>query len=775
MTLIGRFLPRFEDDALLRGRGRFTDDAAPEGCAALVFLRSDHAAGRIRRIDRDRAAGMPGVLAVIDAADLRALGVGMLGPARVPQTVDGRVHIPPFPPLAEGEVHHAGQPLLAVVATSQAAAQLAAEAVEVDIAPASATVDLARARGARAVWADCPDNVAFRHEIGDAAAVAAALAGAAHVVRRRLTISRVAAATMEPRGAIGEWDGAGYILWAGTQAPHGLAQGMARLMGRPPGSVRVVSENCGGSFGMRNAPAPELAVVLAAARLTGRPVRWIATRSEAFLSDPQAREQIVDATLALDADGRFLALKVEAVVAMGAHVGPATLHSAHGNLPSLAGVYHFPAMHAGVEGVFLNTPTVAAYRGAGRPEAAYITERMIDIAAASLGFDRVDLRRRNMLRPVDLPHTTPLGFTYDSGDFPGLLDRALAAADWPGFAARRAGSAARGRLRGFGLACTIEIAGGPAAAPAPEFAQVDLTPHGCTLRLGTGDAGQGHRTTFAQIAASALGMDPGAITLIAGDTGAVDRGTGTFGSRSVAAAGSALLAAAQDVAAQLRTEAALVLGVPAEDVALEDGLFRASLTNVTIAPLDLVRDRGLHLTASRWQSTPAATFPNGCHIAEVEIDPETGETAILRYLAAEDLGRVVNPLLAHGQIHGGIAQGIGQALAEAIRTDPASGSPLTGSFMDYTMPRAADLPMFSVLSVPTSTAANALGAKGAGEAGTVGALPCLASAVADALAPLGVEHVEMPATPLAVWTAIRTAAKRGPVENAAAPTSSAAC
>jgi carbon-monoxide dehydrogenase large subunit len=306
-------------------------------------------------------------------------------------------------------------------------------------------------------------------------------------------------------------------------------------------------------------------------------------------------------------------------------------------------------MHAAVEGVHLNTPTVAAYRGAGRPEAAYITERMIDIAAERLGHDRIDLRRRNMLRPADLPHTTPLGFAYDSGDFPGLMDRALAAADWPGFAARRAGSAARGRLRGFGLACTIEIAGGPVAAPAPEFAQVDLTPDGCTLRLGTGDAGQGHRTTFAQIAASVLGLDPAGITLVAGDTGAVDRGTGTFGSRSVAAAGSALLDAAQDVAARLRTEAAVALQVAADAVTLEDGLFRAPGSNRTIAPMNLVRDRALDLTATRWQSTPAATFRNGCHIAEVEIDPETGETTILSDLAVEDLGTVVNPLLAHGQ------------------------------------------------------------------------------------------------------------------------------
>ncbi|MCU0906579.1 MAG: xanthine dehydrogenase family protein molybdopterin-binding subunit [Rhodobacteraceae bacterium] len=767
MSLIGRSLPRHEDAALLRGAGRFTDDAVPPGCAELVFVRSDHAAGRIVTVETTRARAMPGVLAVIGAADLAALGVGHLAPARLPQTVDGRVHVPPFPPLADGAVHHAGQAVVAVLAETRAIAHAAAEAVTLDIAAEDPVTDLATARGARPVWPGCLSNVVFRHEIGDASAVAHAMAAAAHVVRARLAISRVTAMTLEPRGAIGLWDGAGYTLHAGTQAPHGLAQGMARLMGLDPGAVRVVSRNCGGSFGMRNAPAPELAVVLAAARLSGRPVRWIATRSEAFLSDPQAREQIVDAALALDADGRFLALSVDAAVAVGALVGPATLHPATGNLPSLAGVYRIPAIHAGVDGVHLNTQSVAPYRGAGRPEASYVTERMIDIAAARLGFDRVDLRRRNMLRAADLPHRTPLGFTYDSGDFQGVMDRALDAADWAGFPARRAEAAARGQLRGIGLACTIEIAGGPVAAPGPEYARVDLSPEGCTLRMGTGDAGQGHATTFAQIAATVLGIAPDAVTLVAGDTGTVDRGTGTFGSRSVAAAGSALLHAAAEIADRLRAEAAVVLGVAPDAVTLADGLFRAPGTNRTVAPFDLVRARDLHLGAERWEATPAATYPNGCHVAEVEIDPETGATGILRYVAVEDFGTVVNPLLAEGQVHGGAAQGIGQALSEAIRVDPGSGSPLTGSLMDYAVPRAADLPTFTTLTAPTKTRANALGAKGAGEAGCVGALPCVASAVADALAPLGIVHVDMPATPLAIWSAIRAAR--------AAATSSAAC
>ncbi|PWK60287.1 xanthine dehydrogenase family protein molybdopterin-binding subunit [Roseicyclus mahoneyensis] len=760
MSVIGRALPRFEDDTLLRGAGRYAGDLAPEGMAHLVFLRSPVAAGRIMRLDASGVAAMPGVLAVIDAATLAGAGIAALpAPALPAHLARGPVHAPTFPVLAQDAVHHVGQPILAIVAETAAAAQDALEAVILDIEDRPVMADLAQAGDGPAVWDSATGNRIFRVEMGDAAATEAALSGAAHRITRRLSISRVTAAPMEPRGALGEWDESSgrYTLSLGTQAAHRLGDGMRALMGLPEGALRVRSVLCGGSFGMRNGAMPEFAPVLLAARLTGRPVRWVETRSEAFLADPQARDQIVEATLGLDAAGRFVGLSVAVTAGIGAFAGPSSLMSSFNNLPSVAGVYRLPAIHATVEGVHLNTQTVAAYRGAGRPEAAYVIERMIDIAAREIGIDRVDLRRRNMLRAEELPHRTALGYTYDSGDFPAVLDRALAAGDWAGFAARRAEAAARGRLRGIGLACTIEIAGGPAMTPMPEYAAVTLTAEGCTLRLGTGDAGQGHGTAFAQIAAEALGIGMDHIRLIAGDTDLVARATGTFGSRSIGAAGSALWHACGDAIDQLRVHAARHLEAAALDITFADGTFRVPGTNRAVTLEALLTAEDLTIEAERWEATKGPSYPNGAHIAEVEIDPETGALILSRYLAVEDIGRVINPLLAHGQLHGGVAQGAGQALMEAIVFDPGSGQLLSGSFMDYAMPRASDLPFIDVAAMPAPTTSNALGTKGAGEAGTVGALPALASAIADALAPLGIGHVDMPATPAAIWQAIRDA------------------
>lgn len=760
--MIGRALPRTEDAPLLRGAGRYADDLRPEGAAHMVFLRSTVAAGRIGKLDWQAARAMPGVCMVIDAAALAAAGVVPPAPPQVPtQILDGPVHVPDHPALADGRVHYVGQPILAIVAETQALALDAAEAVEIAIDDWPAVARLASAAAGPAVWPEAPGNRIFRVDMGDADATAAALARAAHCVNRRLSISRVTAAPMEPRAVVGTWDGDSgrFTLVAGTQASHRLAAAMSAQMGLPDGGVRVVSDNCGGSFGMRNAALPEYAPVLAAARALGRPVCWAETRSEAFLADPQAREQIVDATLALDAEGRFLGLSLAISAGIGAFVGPGSMMQTFNNVPSVIGVYRLPAVHARVEGLHLNTQTTAAYRGAGRPEAAFIIERMIDIAARQTGIDRIALRRRNMLRPDELPHRTALGFTYDSGDFPALMDRAMAAAGWRGFAARRAEAAARGRLRGIGLACTIEIAGGPATGPTPEFAAVTLSPRGCELRLGTGDTGQGHATAFAQIAAAALGLPMADIAVVAGDTDRVARGTGTFGSRSLGAAGSALSGACDDIVARALPHAARHLGVEAGALAFADGTFRQQGTNRAVTLATLVADEGLTLAAERFESTRGPSFPNGCHIAEVEIDPETGAVRLCRYLAAEDLGRIVNPLLADGQIHGGVAQGAGQVLMEAIRYDPDTGQLITGSLMDYALPRADDLPFVETLTAGVPTASNALGTKGAGEAGTVGALPAVTSAVADALSPLGIDHVDMPLTPFAIWQAIRDAGK----------------
>jgi len=735
----------------------------------MVFLRSDVAAGRITRLDTVAAAVMPGVLAVIGVAELDAMGIGHLKPSRLPSTSDGLpVHVPPFPALADAAVHYTGQPILAIVAETGAEARDAAEAIDLQIEETPAVTDLAAAKQGPDIWPSAPGNRVFVHSVGDRVAVTKALEEAANLVTQRLTISRVTAAPMEPRGALAFWDADTevYTITTGTQTPHALARTLAALMGTPPEAVRVQSGHCGGSFGMRNGAMPEYLPLLAAARTLSRPVKWIETRSEGFLADPQAREQIADATLALDAEGRFLALKVEIIAAMGAFIGPSTLHSSVGNLGSLAGVYHFPAIHAQVEGLHLNTQSVSAYRGAGRPEATYITERMIDLAAARLGIDRADLRRRNMITPGDLPQSTPLGFVYDSGDFPAALDRGLAAAQWSGFAARRASSSARGRLRGIGLACSIEIAGGPVAKPGPEFARIDLTPAGCEIRVGSGDSGQGHASTFPLIASEVLGLPPEAISFVSGDTDLVAQGMGTFGSRSLGAAGSALQHAAEEVLDALTAHAAAYFDVPAAQIGFAEGVFRAEGTNRTIDVSGLVKMHGLCLSAERFEGTMGPTYPNGCHIAEIEIDPDTGLVEILSYIAVEDLGRLVNPALSIGQIQGGVVQGLGQALAEAIRHDPATGQPLTGSFMDYAMPRAGDMPFIETISQPTATSVNTLGTKGAGEAGVVGALPALASAVADALLPLAIDHVDMPATPSAVWAAINSACRPVPVSEA---------
>jgi aerobic carbon-monoxide dehydrogenase large subunit len=764
MNLIGHAQVRVEDDALLRGAGRYTDDMTPPGVAHLVFLRSPVAAGRIARLDASAAAGMPGVLAVIDAATLAGADIrARTAPVLPAHLATGPLHVPEFVILAKDAVHHVGQPILAIVAETEAAALDALEAVILEIADTPGVTDTGTATVGPAVWDSSPQNRIFRIAMGDAAATQAALAGAAHRVTRRLSISRVTAAPIEPRGVIAHWDAATgrYTMVTGTQAAHRLADGVRAMMGLPEGGLRVMAVHCGGSFGMRNSAQPEHPVALLAARLTGRPVRWVETRSEAFVADPQARDQIVEATLGLDGEGRFLGLSVCVTAGIGAFAGSSSLMSSYNNLPSLSGVYRLPAIHVTVEGVHLNTQTVTAYRGAGRPEASYVIERMIDIAARETGMCRVALRKRNMLRPEDLPHRTALGHTYDSGDFPGLLDHALAAGDWAGFPARRADAAARGRLRGIGLACTIEIAGGPAAAPAPEYAALTLTAAGCTLRMGSGDTGQGHATAFAQIAARTLGISLDRFRLVSGDTDAIPRATGTFGSRSIGAAGSALLQACRDAIDRLRPHAARHLEGPETAITFADGMFRLPDTNRAVALEVLLATGDLTIEAERWEATKGPSYPNGTHLAEVEIDPETGEVTLCRYLAAEDLGQIINPALASGQLHGGVAQGAGQALMEAIRHDPVSGQPLSGSFMDYAMPRATDLPFFDILSRPTQTASNALGTKGAGEAGTVGALPAIASAIADAMAGLGIDHVDMPATPATIWQAIRDATGDG--------------
>jgi carbon-monoxide dehydrogenase large subunit len=764
---IGAAVPRIEDLRLLRGLGRYTDDHRFEHHAQLVILRSPHAHAAIRAIDIGAARAMPGVLAVLTADDLAGLGSLQTSVERARR--DGsKMPCPPYRPLAEGIVRFVGDPVAAVVAETRAQARDAAEAIAIDYDPLLAVTDAsaALAPGAPAVWPDlCPDNEAFLFTQGDRAATDAAFARAAHVVRQEFRITRVTAAPMEPRAAIGLWDAAEerFTLVSGVQVPHKLRSELARHSFRiAEHSLRVVSPDMGGAFGMRGAPTQEHVLVLHAARLIGRPVRWAADRTEAFASDFHARDNDSVVELALDADGIFLALRIRTIANLGAYLSFNTPHSSTNNLGGLAGVYRTPHIFAEVRGAFTHAQPTAPYRGAGRPEATFAIERAIDVAAAQLGIDRVELRRRNLIPREAMPFCTGLVFTYDSGDFAKGMELALAAADWAGFAARKVAATARGRLRGIGIANAIEIAGGPARNPNEEGAEIRFDPSGnLTLLVGSHSHGQGLETAFRQVVQTVLGQKFDRVRVVMGDTDLVPHGRGTFGSRSLMAAGGAIVRAAEEIIAKARRIAAHLLEAAEADIVFEAGEFSivgtdrrlgfAAIAEAAYAAGRLPPGIPMGLAALNVSRPEDGTFPNGCHVAEVEVDPETGVVQLVRYVVVDDVGTVINPLLLNGQIHGGIAQGVGQVLLEDVRFD-AAGQLLTASFMDYAMPRAADMPPIAVLSNPHPTTKNALGVKGAGEAGTVGALPVVVSAVCDAL---GVVHIDMPLTAERVWRALR--------------------
>lgn len=771
-TGIGASVRRVEDLRLLRGLGRYTDDLDAPGALHAVFVRSPYAAAAIRGVDVSAALAMPGVVAAYRGEDMVGLG---LFPCLVPrQLPDGRpMPRPPYRTLALGAVKHVGDPVAMVVAETRAAALDAAEAVAVDYDPLPAVTDPAEALApdAPAVWPELPDgNLAFRFAIGDTAAVEAGFARAAHVVSLDVRMSRISANPMEPRAALAEWDAGTerFTLRSGLQNPHAVRDLLAGILGVPSGSLRVVSPDMGGAFGMRGQPTQEHAALLFAARALGRPVRWTATRTEAIQSDPHARDQTTTVELALDAEGHFLALRCRTVANMGAYLALMGPLPPTNNLGGLAGVYRTPAIAAEVLGVFTHTQPTAPYRGAGRPEAIYALERAIDLAAARLGLDRAEIRRRNLIPKEALPFRTGLVFTYDSGDFARGMDIALAAADWAGFPARRAEAAARGMLRGIGLANAIEISAGPPRTPQDEGAEIRFAPDGtATVLLGAHNHGQGHETVFRQMLSDMLGLPFHAIRIVMGDTDAVPYGRGTFGSRSIVAGGTALKEAADRIIARGRRIAAHLLEAAAEDIEFAAGRFRiagtdrslgfAEIARASVTPGALPKGEEGGLIAAAIRTPEDATFPNGCHVCEAEVDPETGRVRVLRYVIADDVGTVINPLLMKGQLHGGVAQGLGQALVENIAFEPGSGQLLSASFMDYAMPRADDMPPVEILGNHHPTPANPLGAKGAGEAGTVGALPAVVSAVVDALSPLGVTHLDMPLTPCRVWQAIRAA------------------
>ncbi|MDE2006790.1 MAG: xanthine dehydrogenase family protein molybdopterin-binding subunit [Rhodospirillales bacterium] len=757
---IGATPRRREDARFLTGRGAYLDDLAFPGALHAVFLRSPHAHARIVTIDTEPARARPGVCAVLTASDAAADGLLPMPPTAPANPHTGTPFV--FAPqtlLADGAVRYVGEPMALVVAESRAQALDAAEAIAIayDPLPAVVTADAALVPGAPLVHPDVAGNLSVAWETGDAASVAAAFVGAAHRVRLRLTLPRVHSQPMEPRGAVGAFDPASgrYTLHVSSQSLHVNRDATAAALGVVPARVRFVAPDVGGGFGAKNFPYPEHALIAWAARRTGRAVKWIATRAETFLADHAARDHVADAALALDATGRFLALRIDSRANLGAWLaGGAGAVQTFQYVHLQGGVYAIPAIALRIQGAFTHTAPIGVTRGPGFAEANHAIERLIDAAARECGFDRAELRRRNLIAAT--PATNALGFAIDSGDFPGVFAALLARADPAGFGERRAESAARGMLRGLGFACHVKATGGNPH----ENVALRFEPDGTiALITGTQTIGQGHETTFPQILAERLGVDNAAIRLCQGDTDLIARGGGHGSSRATYMGGTAIWRAADAVLAKARRIAARVLGVAEDALDFADGAFSAPGRNraLGIVELSAVARAGGETLDSFYEFTrEAMTFPNGAHAVEVEIDPETGATALVAHCAVDDCGVVVNPMVAMGQAHGAIAQGVGQALLERMAHD-GDGQVLTGSLMDYALPRAADLPAFGLTFRPTRCTTNPLGVKGVGEAALIGLIPAVANAVLDALAPLGVTHLDGPATPFAVWQAIRDA------------------
>jgi carbon-monoxide dehydrogenase large subunit len=756
---------RFEDPRLIRGGGRYTDDIKLPGMAHAVVLRSPYAHAKIKSIDTKAAKAAPGVLAVLTAADVKAAGYGDLPvPGGLKRRDGSPMYKPCYPILAEDCVRWVGDYVAFVVAETPVQAQDAAELIQVDYEELPAVTATAEAPkpGAPRVWDDCPDNICFVELIGDKAAVEAAFSRASHIVRHRFVINRVTAATMEPRGAVGAYnttDGR-YTIYTPMQRPHPTRTELAKVLKVPESKIRIVTGDTGGSFGMKTPIFNETPLVLLASKLTGRPVKWISTRTEAFLSDAQARDNVTEAELALDSEGHFLALRVKTFAAIGAylqHSMPAFVL----NAGTLAGVYQTPAIHVDITAVFSNTNPMRPYRGNGRPEAAFVIERMVDLAAGEMNIDPAELRRRNYVPPSAMPFKTGLTFTYDSGEFEKNMDLALELSDRKGLKPRKAEARKRGKLLGFGISNTIERAG----APSTEGAEVRFDRSGSVILFsGSNSQGQGHETVFKQLVCDRLGLDPREAQYIQGDTDQVFYGEGTGGSRSATLAGSAFHLATEKVVTKARAIAAHMLKVEENDLKFDEGVFSTNKTNRTLTVKEIAtaandlanlpKDMEPGLFATAVYVAPVNNYPNGCHICELEIDRETGKVDITRYSVVDDFGTVLNPMLLHGQVHGGIAQGAGQALMEDIHFDN-SGQLVTASFMDYAMPHAHDFCAMEVESNPVPTKTNPLGVKGAGEAGCVGALPAVTNALVDALAEFGVDHIEMPATPERIWRAMQ--------------------
>jgi aerobic carbon-monoxide dehydrogenase large subunit len=762
-TLQSRSVRRREDVRLLTGKGNYSADPHPAGMLHAVLVRSHHAHAAITGIDVDAARAMPGVIAVFTAADLTDVapipgGIGFPRPDGGPAPKTDR------PLLASDRVRFVGEPVAVVLSETIEAGKDAAEAVMVDYHELPLVTDAVAALepASPKVWDDVPDNIGFLWKRGDAEATDAALRSAAHVARLQFTVSRVTANTMEPRAAWADIGADGRIVMhAAHQSPYNLRNGMASgNFNIKPTDIRVLTIDVGGSFGMKSGVQAEYALVAWAARKMHRPVRWISDRTEGFLSDEQAREMRITVELGLDPEHKFTALRLRWDANLGAYVTGRSGWPV-GNIGGTAGVYHIPTMYAEAFGILTNTVPTAAYRGAGRPEATYTIERIIDIAARELGISPYELRRINLIPPEAMPYKTALTFTYDCGEFEGNMQKASEMAELDGFEARRAAAKSRGRLRGIGLCNCIEVAGGPFLRPAKDQATLRLAEDGTlVLRSGSMSVGQGLETAFCQLVAERFGVPLDNVHYEAGDTDLLSGGKGNGGSGALCIGGSAVSLAVDKVIEKAKQVAAELLEAAVVDVTFDAGRFTIAGTDRSVSLAEVAHAAsvdGNDLVESGEFSPTMVTFPNGTHICEVEIDPDTGVTEVVRYSAVEELGYVLNPMLVAGQTHGGVAQGVGQAMAEQIVHDPHSGQMLTASFMDYQMPRADDLPDISMTTREVPTKANPLGAKGVGEAGTVGAMAAAMNAVNDALAPLGIRHFDMPATPHRVWAAIAAA------------------
>jgi aerobic carbon-monoxide dehydrogenase large subunit len=761
---------RVEDPRLLKGAGRYTDDIVLPGMLHGVVLRSPHAAAKITGINTAAAAAMPGVRAIYTAADIKAAGLGTLPCAAPVQNRDGTdMASPPHPVLADGTVRHVGDPLAFIVAETTQQARDASEAIEVDYHVLPSITDLATVmdNGVPGVWPDVKNNIGFDWDIGDKAATDAEFARAAHVTRLTVVNNRIVVSSIEARAAIGDYDKATgrWTLYANTQGGWLVKNLIGPMFNVEPDRFRVVTPDVGGGFGMKLFLYAEHVLTCFAARALGQPVKWAAERGEAFLCDTQGRDNVTLGELATDADGKFLALRTRNISNMGAYLSTfAPYIPTYAGTSVLASVYGFKAIYANVLGVFTNTVPVDAYRGAGRPEANYLVERLVDAAARELNIDRVELRRRNMVPPSAMPHSTPVGKTYDSGDFRVVLDAAASKMDYAGFAARRAKSAAAGKRRGIGLAYYLEATGGDPT----ERAEIRFADDGFVdVFVGTQSTGQGHETAYVQLTANQLGIDGENIRIRQGDTDTIPVGGGTGGARSLYSEGQAILMTADSVITKGRQAASEVLEAAVADITFADGRFSIVGTDRGMDIIALAATQRKKATAGETATTLDAaevapidnhTFPNGCHMAEVEIDPETGMIELVRYVVCDDFGKTVNPLIVRGQVAGGVAQGFGQAVLENTVYDPSSGQLLSGSFMDYALPRATELPDIEVELLEVPCATNPLGVKGAGEAGAVGSPPAVVNAILDALSGDGVTHIDMPATPEKVWRAMSKAA-----------------